>query len=153
MCPIENLQSDEWIYLVCSSFTTEVVGSRAWRERDGVINNALIGEMLEEKSPTAIIATDGSIQDNTTAWGGAVWKDGNIVYEWSAGKHGRSSSYRSECEAIDDALSWLEGNSVDNDRSIIMTVFFSLTFADFNMCSLVSLNFLYLVYMFAVSLC
>jgi hypothetical protein len=89
VCPIENLQSDEWIDFVCSSFITEVVGSRSWRERDGAINNALIGELLEEKSPTTIIATDGYVCDNTTAWGGAVWKDGKIVYAWSAGKHGR----------------------------------------------------------------
>jgi hypothetical protein len=49
-----------------------------------------------------------------------VWKDGRIIFEWSAGKHGRSSSYRSECEAMEDALSWLEENSVDSDRSIIL---------------------------------
>jgi hypothetical protein len=58
VCPIENLQSDEWIDFVCSSFTTEVVGSRDWCEKDGAINNALIGELLKEKSTTTIIATD-----------------------------------------------------------------------------------------------
>jgi hypothetical protein len=85
------------------------------------INNALIEELLEEKSQTTIIATDGSIRDNTTAWGGAVWEDGRIVDEWSAGKHGRSYSNRSECEAMEDALSWLEENSVYSDISIILT--------------------------------
>jgi hypothetical protein len=111
VCFIENLHSAEWIYFVCSSFTTDVVGSRVWRERDGAINNALIGELLEEKSSTTIIATDGSIRDNTTAWGGAVWNGDIIIFEWSAGKLGWSSSYRSECEAMEDALGWLEARA------------------------------------------
>jgi hypothetical protein len=121
VCPIENFKSEELIDFVCSSCPTEVVSSRARLERDGAIKNALIGEMLEEQSPTTIRSTDVSILENTTAWGGAVWRDGRIVYEWSAGKHGRSSSYRSECEAKEDALSWLEENYVDSDRSILLT--------------------------------
>jgi hypothetical protein len=52
----------------------------------------LIEELMEEKSPTTIIATDGSIRDDITAWGGAVWKGGKLIYEWSAGKHRRWSN-------------------------------------------------------------
>jgi hypothetical protein len=81
VCPIENLKSDDWIDFVCDSFTTDVVGSRAWRERSGLINNTLIEELMEEKSPSTIIATDGSIRDDITAWGGAVWKGGKLIYE------------------------------------------------------------------------
>jgi hypothetical protein len=48
-------------------------------------------------------------------------EDGRIIFEWSAGKLGKSSSYRSKCEAMEDVLSWLEENSVDSDRSSILT--------------------------------
>jgi hypothetical protein len=36
------------------------------------MNDAIVREVLEEKAPTVVIATDGSIRDNVTAWGGVV---------------------------------------------------------------------------------
>ena len=49
------------------SFTTESIGSRKWRDRTGDVNHMLIREVIEEKSPSLVIATDGSIRGNTTA--------------------------------------------------------------------------------------
>jgi hypothetical protein len=85
--------SDDWIDFVCESFTMEVVGSRAWRERSGLINTTMIEERMEEKFPSTITATDGSIRDDITACGGAVWKGGKLIYDWSSGNHGRSYRY------------------------------------------------------------
>ena len=53
----------------------------------------------------------GEIELDTTGWGGAVLQKGKTIYEWSACKNGHSSSFRAECEAMGDALVWLEGNS------------------------------------------
>ncbi len=68
---------------------TERVGNRGWRERDSEIS-----EWLEEKILSVIVATDGSIRDDVTAWGGGV--AGGVL---SGQQHnGRcSSSYRAEC--------------------------------------------------------
>jgi hypothetical protein len=86
----------------------------------------LIEELMEKKSPTTVIATDESIRDDITAQCVAVWKGGKLIYDWSAEKNGRSISYRSECEAIEDALTWLEGNLVASDKTIILTDSLSL---------------------------
>ena len=129
ICPIENIKSDDW---VCSTlfetdqFNARAIGSRDWRERAGVINNSLIREFLEQEAPTIIIATDGSIRGDITAWAGSIWKNGKSVFEWSTGRHGKSSSYRSECEAMEDALVWLTGNSNKDDVVIILTDSYSL---------------------------
>ncbi|KAI8489669.1 hypothetical protein Bbelb_325750 [Branchiostoma belcheri] len=117
-----------------SSRRREILGStpRLWDHVLGgtglvyVINDTLIREFLEEKAPTIIIATDGSIRGDTTAWGGSVWKGGKPVFEWSAGRHGSSSSYRSECEALEDALIWLTENTDEEDFAIILTDSYSL---------------------------
>ncbi len=82
--------------------------------------------MLEEVKPNIIIATDGSIREGVTAWGGTVWKDRVIVYEWSAAKHGRASSFRAESEALEDALTWLSRNTQSEDNAIILTDSLSL---------------------------
>ena len=126
LCPMEHIQNDEWVSFVSDRFTTDTMGSRAWRDRAGDINNALVREMLEEKSPSIIIATDGSLQRDTTGWGGAVWRKGKRIYEWSACKHGHSSSFRAECEAMGDALVWLAENADPDDRTIILTDSLSL---------------------------
>jgi hypothetical protein len=67
------------VEFVCDSFTTGAVGSRALGERSGRINIALIEELMEEQSLNTIIATDGSIRDDITAWGGAIWKSGKLI--------------------------------------------------------------------------
>jgi hypothetical protein len=66
------------------------------------------------------------IIDNTTAWGRVIWRDWQTVFEWSTGRHVRSSSYRSECEAMEDAITWLSGNASDRDRVVILTDSLSL---------------------------
>ena len=78
------------------------------------------------EAPTTIVATDGSLRGETTAWAGAVWRGNQIVYEWSAAKQGRSSSFRSECEAFEDALIWLSGNTEDTDKTLLLTDSLSL---------------------------
>jgi ribonuclease HI len=124
--PMENIKSDDWVEYDNSNFTTGAFGSREWRDRVGEVNNAVVGEMLETKAPSIIIATDGSVRENTTAWGGVIWRDGRAVFEWSTGRHGRSSSYRSECEAMEDAFTWLSINSTANDHVVILADSLSL---------------------------
>jgi ribonuclease HI len=85
-----------------------------------------VNKVLEVKALSVIIVTDGSIQDNVTAWGDAIWREGNMVYQWSAGRHGKSSSFRSECEAVEDALTWLDINSLKEDNAVILTYSMSL---------------------------
>ena len=71
--------------------------------------------------PTIIIATDGSIRDEVTAWGGAVWKGNRKCFEWSTARAGRASSYRSECEAFGDALAWMAANTSVQDKVVTLT--------------------------------
>jgi ribonuclease HI len=124
--PIENIKSDDWVEYKNSNFTTVGFGSMEWRDRAGEVNNAVVGEMLETKAPSIIIATDRSVRENTTAWGGVLWRDGRSVFEWSTGRHVRSSSYRSECEAMEDAFIWLSINSTATDHVVILTYSLSL---------------------------
>jgi hypothetical protein len=93
ICPIENIKNDEWIHSRHDSITTDAFGSRSCRERAGEMNNAIVREELEEKATTVVIATDGSVRNNVTAWGGAIWRGGQKIYEWSAGRHGKSSVF------------------------------------------------------------
>jgi hypothetical protein len=111
ICPIENIKDGEWIHSRHDSITTDALGSGVWRERAGEMNNAIVREVLETKAPTVVIATDCSVRNNVTVWGGAAYSGGQKIYEWSAGRHGKSSSFRSECESMDDALAWLGINS------------------------------------------
>ena len=41
ICPVENILSDEWMEYFRDDFTTEVLGSRRWRELAGDANNAI----------------------------------------------------------------------------------------------------------------
>ena len=82
--------------------------------------------MLDEVESNIIVATDGSIREGVTAWDGTVWKDRVIVYEWSAAKHGNSSSFQAESEALEDALTWLSRNTQSEDNAIILTDSLSL---------------------------
>ncbi len=41
-------------------------------ERKRMVNHSEISEWLEEKSPSVIVATDGFIRYDVTAWGGAM---------------------------------------------------------------------------------
>ena len=102
------------------TFITDIIGSRMWRDLPGDANYAVVREVLETKNPTVIIATDGSIRDSVTAWGGSVWKGGRRVFEWSTAKHGKSSSYRSECEALEDAFTWMSKNTDASESTVIL---------------------------------
>ena len=117
---------DDWIEWYKHPIETTVIGSRQWRERTDTLNDVTIREYIHEREPTIVIATDGSIRDDVTAWGGIVWKDGQTIFEWSTGRHGRSSSYRAEGEALQDAFVWLVQNTTTSDYAMILTDSLSL---------------------------
>ena len=88
---------------------------------NAVVNQVEVEEYIESTGANIIIATDGSIRDNSTTWGGAVWQDRQHVYSWCAGKHGRTSSYRAESEAFEDALTWMAAKIGQNDHVLVLT--------------------------------
>lgn len=55
-----------------------------------------------------------------------VWKEGKVIFEWSMGRKGWTSSYRSEYKAITDTLVWLANFAEEEDNAIIMTDFLVL---------------------------
>ena len=67
VCLVENVKEIRWVSASKKIITTERVGDRSWRDRDGVVNHTEVSEWLEEKKPSAIVATDGSIRDDVTA--------------------------------------------------------------------------------------
>ena len=81
-------------------------------------------EWLDNQSPTIVVATDGSLRDSTTAW--AWTSDAQRVFEWSSARDGRSSSFRAECEAYEDALVWLSQVTTAADRTYLLTDSLSL---------------------------
>lgn len=76
----------------------------------------MLSEYLDVREANAIIATDGSIRDNITAWGGAVWRNNRKVFHRCAGKQGRTSSFRAESEAYEDALVWMEKSTTEKTQ-------------------------------------
>ena len=101
--------------------TTAQIGDRSWRDRAQEINRTEVQEWLDQHEPNIIIATDGSIRENLTGWGGAVWTEGEICFEWSLARAGRSCSFSAESEAIEDDFTWIEHNTCDQDRVVILT--------------------------------
>ncbi|KAJ7379742.1 hypothetical protein OS493_014149 [Desmophyllum pertusum] len=86
------------------------------------INNHEVSQYLESKEANIIIATDGSIRDTCiSAWGGAVWQNNRKTFEWCAGKQRRTSSFRAESEAYEDALIWTRNNTTEEDRVVVLT--------------------------------
>jgi len=126
VCPIDDIKMDNWIEWHCHPIITTVIGSRQWRDRNDTVNDATVRGYIHEKAPSLVIATDGSIREDVTAWGGTVWKDGTTVFEWSAGRQGKSSSYRAEGEALEDALTWIARNTLQHDYVMILTDSLSL---------------------------
>ena len=60
---------------------TDIIGSREWRERAECVNQACVLEWINQQDVNIIIATDGSLRDRVTGWGGAVWRDRQRVFE------------------------------------------------------------------------
>ena len=87
--PVHNIKADPWVAYNEKPLLVDSVGDRTWREPDKAINNAEVTQYLESKEANTIIATDGSIRDNISAWGGAVWQNNrkhlNGVQESRAG--------------------------------------------------------------------
>ena len=125
--PVEIIQSIEWTKATNFVINTEVIGGRHWRERADCINQSDVLEWLDNQSPTIVVATDGSLRDSTTAWAVAAWtSDAQRVFEWSTARDGRSSSFRAECEAYEDALVWLSQVTTVADRTYLLTDSLSL---------------------------
>ena len=53
-------------------------------------------------------------------------KEGRECFNWSTARHGRSSSFRSESEAFEDALAWISQNTTPHDKVAILTDSLSL---------------------------
>jgi hypothetical protein len=118
---VENIRIADWTHVRLDNLKTHIMGDRSWRDRSSELNQSLVREWLEEQDIHVIITTDGSIQDDVTAWGGAVWRDHKLIFQWSTAKSGRSSSYRSEYEAIGDTVVWIMENVTCDDRVAILT--------------------------------
>jgi len=121
ICPQENIKDIEWVDMIDMPVKTDRIGNRSWRDRAETINRAEVCEWLTLQNPTVVIATDGSIRNGTTAWAGAIWREGNVCYEWSTARRGRSSSFRAEGEALEDALVWTAANTDQRDVVVILT--------------------------------
>ncbi len=120
----ENIKEIVWVESDVRVRTARI-GGRYWRDRAEEVNMSEVYEWLHQEDPTVVIATDGSLREDITAWGGAVWREGRLCFEWSAAKEGRSSSFRAESEAL-DALFWLEHNTDRRDKVVILTDSLSL---------------------------
>ncbi len=126
VAPLESIKPRPWIKTNCKMPELKWIGGRNWRERAVEMNVAEVECMLEELNPTLIVATDGSIREGITAWGGAVWRNRMVTFEWSAARHGQSSSFRAESEALEDALVWLTRNALPADHTVILTDSYSM---------------------------
>lgn len=126
ICPVENITCNDWVVSNAPNIKTARIVNRGWRERAGEINQSDIEHWLEGCDPDIIVATDGSIREDSTAWGGAVWMKGKKCLEWSTAREGRASSYRSECEAFGDTLVWIANNVEEQDRVVVLSDSMSL---------------------------
>lgn len=86
--PVGNITSDPRVLYNDKPSVVDAVGDRTWRERDGAINNAKVSQYLQAIDANIVFATDGSLHDNITAWGDAVWGNNSKAFEWCAGWHG-----------------------------------------------------------------
>ena len=68
---MENIKADSWVAYNGKTVLVDSVGDRTRRERNKAISTE-VSQFLESKEPNIIIATDGSIRDNISAWGGVV---------------------------------------------------------------------------------
>ena len=74
-------------------------------------------EYIESTEANIVTTTDRSIRENLTTWEGAVWQDRQHVYSWCTGtEHGRTSSFKAESEAFEDALTWMAAKTGQDDR-------------------------------------
>jgi len=121
VCTVEDLVTQEWIETESMPLVANRIGNRTWRERAQQENMSDVGEWLEQQKPSVIIATDGSLREDTTAWAGAVWRNGKQEFEWSTARQGKSSSFRAESEALEDALVWIARNTDNKDNVTIFT--------------------------------
>ena len=55
-----------------------------------------------------------------------MWRSYQLCFEWSTAREGASCSYRSRCEAFEDALVWISVNATAEDRTVILTDSLSL---------------------------
>ncbi len=125
-CSVKNISENPWIPLNNNDGSLGRIGDRTWMQRNSRLNTSDILEWLDQEQASVVIATDGSIRDDVTAWGGAVWKEGRECFTWSTARHGHSSSFHSEAEAFENALVWCADNTTAEDKTIILTDSLSL---------------------------
>ena len=122
MEPVDNIKVDSWVAYNDKTQLVDSAGDRSWREWNKAINNAEVFQFLESKEANIIITTDGSIRENISTWGGAVWHNNRGTFEWCAGKQGRTSSFWAESsEAYGDARIWMRNNTTEEDRVVELT--------------------------------
>ncbi|XP_028514605.1 uncharacterized protein LOC110238129 [Exaiptasia diaphana] len=119
--PINLISSNIWVPYNDKRLAIDIVGSREWRDRNPIINQAEVEQYIESVNVNIIIATDGSVREDVTAWAGLVWKNNRCIYKWCAGKHGRTSSFRAEMEGVEDALFWMSNNTSVQDTTLLLT--------------------------------
>ena len=68
---MENIKADPRVVYNGKTLLVDSVGDRTRRERNKAISTE-VSQFLESKEPNIIVATDGSIRDNISAWGGVV---------------------------------------------------------------------------------
>lgn len=115
----ENIRADPWTSYVSKGICVDRIGDRTWRERYGAINQAQAMSYLAAMTANVSMATDGSLRNQTTVW--CSTQDHKNVYEWCAGKEGKSCSFRAEAEAFEDALEWMKRNTSSDDNIIVWT--------------------------------
>ena len=116
-----NIMPDIWVPYNKRKLKVDFIGDRNWRESNPIMNQAVIEEYITSIKANIIIATDGSLRDNTTAWAGVVWKNNRHFYSWSTRKQGRTSSFRAESEGFEDALVWISKYGTYNDTIVLLT--------------------------------
>jgi hypothetical protein len=97
-----------------------------WRDQAGIVNQALIRDWLEEQDCNVVIATDGSIRGDVTAWIGAVWRDLGRCFEWSTARDRGGPAVAGQNVRPLWILAWIRWNALDNDRIAILTDSLSL---------------------------
>ena len=119
--PISTIVKNIWVPYNNNRIVVDIIGSREWRDRSPIINQSEVEAFIETINANIIIATDGSVRENVTAWAGLVWRKKKCIYRWSAAKHGRTSSFRAESEGVEDALFWMSANTSISDSVLLLT--------------------------------
>lgn len=82
--------------------------------------------VCECKGFNFLVPLNGSICDNITAWGAAVWQNNRKTFKWFAGKHGSTSCFRAKSDAFEVTQIWMESNARGEDSVVTLTDYLRL---------------------------